>query len=522
MTKKSQADLEQVAKIYEQIRADNPPDLHSLIALSSSTEEVGGKAFPKKLEVDEVSDRCLWEDVISGKKLEISENILITAEKAKAIVISSSKDGDLYQFKGSEEWLTLEDYSETLLHQPFDDQLTHLFRFLLVEEFSKDLNLCSSTGYEEILEEIYFDQNEGFPSKFLFDKAMHPNYSLCLWKDKSWYEYDTGDSYIEKFSLKHLLDTGKLHENLKNKSYFDGLVNSLSVSIYESIKDFVNPYAEYETLCFYLIPFEGIISLTLIVEKLEKLGYKNKDFIMALSSDGERDLYVKKAKSLLRNFLQFDHPIENISSFSLRDLLINAGKFHSSSDPDLNSNKNNHSIEGLKLLLTLESEEALSKSNVIEMKDITDKSKQSEYSAFLPWWHATNQFMLTDKNLKGYQEQVNDIVNNRLTKNNKFYSKAINRAMEAFVPMRVLEDFNLNLANLPLNTPQEILLDRKKRKVWKEIDRTILNAYQYKISRSALSLKLQTIIQDNKPLLDKAARRLDQLLDLYESNIINN
>ena len=32
----------------------------------------------------------------------------------------------------------------------------------------------------------------------------------------------------------------------------------------------------------------------------------------------------------------------------------------------------------------------------------------------------------------------------------------------------------------------------------------------------------QIIIEDNKPILDKASKRLEQLLDLYENTIINN
>ena len=130
--------------------------------------------------------------------------------------------------------------------------------------------------------------------------------------------------------------------------------------------------------------------------------------------------------------------------------------------------------------------------------------------------------MLEDRKLKDYKSKLEGFISNRLTKNKKFYQKSINRALKAYIPMRVLEDFGLQLANLPLNTHEEVLLGRRKRRIWKEIDQTILNAYQYKISRSALSLKLQIIIEDNKPILDKASKRLEQLLDLYENTIINN
>ena len=139
MTKKTQEELEQVAKIYEQIRFDNPPNLQSILAVSSSANQPT-KNYPRKLNNAEIEDRFVWEDVIDQKKQQISENILITAEKAKAVKIKQSEGGDLYQFRGSDEWITLEDYSDTLLHQPFEDQLTHLFIFLLVEEFMNEEN----------------------------------------------------------------------------------------------------------------------------------------------------------------------------------------------------------------------------------------------------------------------------------------------------------------------------------------------------------------------------------------------
>jgi hypothetical protein len=75
---------------------------------------------------------------------------------------------------------------------------------------------------------------------------------------------------------------------------------------------------------------------------------------------------------------------------------------------------------------------------------------------------------------------------------------------------------------LILDTPTELVEQDKKQKAWDEVDIVITSAYQHKISRSALSVQLTKVINNNKPHLDKASKRLEQLLDLYENNIINN
>ena len=73
-----------------------------------------------------------------------------------------------------------------------------------------------------------------------------------------------------------------------------------------------------------------------------------------------------------------------------------------------------------------------------------------------------------------------------------------------------------------MDTPRELVEQEKKQKAWGEVDTIITSAYQHKISRSALSVQLLKVINNNKPHLDNASNRLEQLLDLYENNIINN
>ena len=520
MTKKTQEELEQVAKIYEQIRFDNPPNLQSILAVSSSTNQPK-KNYPWKLNNTEIEDRFVWEDVIDQKKQQISENILITAEKAKAVKIKQSEGGDLYQFRGSDEWITLEDYSDTLLHQPFEDQLTHLFRFLLVEEFMNEDSESKPKEFEdheELLKRIYFNKKEGFPTKFIFKKAFSSDYSLLVWKDKGWFEFDAACNDLEILSLKNLIDSGNLLKNLKNKLYFDGLITSLVDAIFESIKGFQNPFAEFEVISFYLIPFEGIVSFTLILEKLEKLGYQNKEFLLSLTSIDEKLFYKKEAMRLLCNFLKDHNSKVEMDSLDLRTLLIEAGK----TTKKIESSEEQFFMKGLEILMNLESKSFKHPDNVIALKNITNNTDNNAYSSFLPWWHVSSDKDLILENYENYKLAADERVSKSLTKNIKFYLKSYNLFLNAFIPMKMLEDHGLKLGGLALNTTEEITLDKRKRKVWKEIDKTILNAYQYRISRSALSLKLKVIIKSNKPLLDKASTRLEQLLDLYESNIINN
>jgi len=172
--------------------------------------------------------------------------------------------------------------------------------------------------------------------------------------------------------------------------------------------------------------------------------------------------------------------------------------------------------------MNLESKSFKHPDNVIALKNITNNTDNNAYSSFLPWWHVSSDKDLILENYENYKLAADERVSKSLTKNIKFYLKSYNLFLNAFIPMKMLEDHGLKLGGLALNTTEEITLDKRKRKVWKEIDKTILNAYQYRISRSALSLKLKVIIKSNKPLLDKASTRLEQLLDLYESNIINN
>ena len=89
--------------------------------------------------------------------------------------------------------------------------------------------------------------------------------------------------------------------------------------------------------------------------------------------------------------------------------------------------------------------------------------------------------------------------------------------------MKLLDSYKcLKLSSLSLDTPSELVENDKKQKAWNEVDIIITSAYQHKISWSALSVKLSKAIKNNKPYLDKASKRLKQLLDLYEKNILNN
>ena len=89
--------------------------------------------------------------------------------------------------------------------------------------------------------------------------------------------------------------------------------------------------------------------------------------------------------------------------------------------------------------------------------------------------------------------------------------------------MKLLDSYEcLKLSSLSLDTPSELVENEKKQKAWNEVDIIITSAYQHKISRSALSVKLSKAIKNNKPYLNKASKRLKQLLDLYEKNILNN
>ena len=126
----SQEELEQVAKAYELIRANNPPELKTPFLICVDRAQDSIKPLKSKLSEQEILDNLLWKRAIESNKKEIAENILITAEKAKALTIKSSTEGEFYKFKGSNEWLNVNEYAATLLHQPYEDLFIHLFRFL--------------------------------------------------------------------------------------------------------------------------------------------------------------------------------------------------------------------------------------------------------------------------------------------------------------------------------------------------------------------------------------------------------
>ena len=50
--------------------------------------------------------------------------------------------------------------------------------------------------------------------------------------------------------------------------------------------------------------FKNMISFTLILEKLETLGYKNKNFILELISKEKSEYYIKQAELVLRKQLE--------------------------------------------------------------------------------------------------------------------------------------------------------------------------------------------------------------------------
>ena len=106
----SQEELEQVAKAYELINANNPPDLKTPLLICVDRAQDSIKPLKSKLSEQEISDNLLWKRAIEINKKEISENILITAEKAKALTIKSSTEGEFYKFKGSDEWLNINEY----------------------------------------------------------------------------------------------------------------------------------------------------------------------------------------------------------------------------------------------------------------------------------------------------------------------------------------------------------------------------------------------------------------------------
>jgi hypothetical protein len=510
---------EEIAKLYELINSENPPDLQSYLLVLTPYSERKDYLLPVKPNIKEVSDCFLWEDLISKNKLSIAENILITAEKANAVIVKDSNEGSLFQFKGSDEWITLGDYAETLLHQPFEDQLTHLFRFFLVEEFSYGPNHgVSLDSYEEILKDIYLDSEHEFPSHLFFQKAIMIESSLYVWRKKEWLLFDTSDNYLKEFSLKYLLDSGQLDLKIKDKIYLQGFVKSLTAAIYYSIRDFTNPFAEYALISLYLIPFKRIISLNQMCTNLENLGFKNKEFILNLESKELKKFYQDKGRLTLLSFLK-DHSDKSYDELNYADLIEETGRLR---------NINNHQdeeniIQGLLVLLSLGDKHAKIKSNVIPIKDVSDNDTANTYEKFLPWWHAVNTLYLSGQVFSEYKDDLSDFIKNRLTDNLKFHVRSIDVLEIGFIQMKLLEEYDFfKLDNLPLDTSSEIKENNKKKIAWKEIDKVILNAYQFKISRSALSVKLEAIIKENEPLLDKAASRLKQLLDIYEDNIINN
>jgi hypothetical protein len=517
----SQEELEQVAKAYELISANNPPDLKTPLLICVDRAQDSIKPLKSKLSEQEILDNLLWKRAIESNKEEISKNILITAEKAKALTIKSSTEGEFYKFKGSDEWLNINEYAETLLHQPFEDQLTHLFRFLLVEEFSnkRDLDNYSSPN---TLKEFYFDKEVGYPNKFFFSKALHKNFNLFIWQEKEWFLLDQSANQENSVSLKHHIESKFLKEKFKEKIYFDGFTQSLAESIYDSIKHYSSPFAEYEHIATILSLFKDFISLTLVLEKLESLGYKNKNFILELASKESHLSYINHAELTLRSWLKESNTI-NVDNLKLPELLKLSGKKSRETLKEFENIKDNFILAGLSLLIKqLEQGSSFLNKAIGTNKDYEDDMLNA-YTVFLPWWHAVSNLTADKLIFEEIKSALEFNFKNTLSGRDSEYQDFQNSNWAGQVQMKLLDSYEcLKLSSLSLDTPSELVENEKKQKAWVEVEIIITSAYQHKISRSALSEKLSKAIKANKPYLDKASKRLKQLLDLYEKNLLNN
>ena len=517
----SQEELEQVAKAYELISANNPPDLKTPFLICVDRTQDSIKPLKSKLSEQEISDNLLWKRAIESNKKEIAENILITAEKAKALTIKSSTEGEFYKFKGSNEWLNVNEYAETLLHQPFEDQLTHLFRYLLVEEFSikRDLDNYSSANS---LKEHYFDNEVGYPNKFFFSKALHKDFNLFIWQEKEWFLLDHSANQENSVSLKHHIESKFLKEKFKEKIYFDGFTQSLAESIFDSIKHYSNPFAEYEHIATLLSLFKDFISLTLVLEKLETLGYKNKNFILELASKENHLSYINHAELTLRSWLKESNSI-NVDNLSLSELLELSGKQSKENLKELKNTKDNFILAGLSILIKQLEQGNSFPNKVIGIDENYEDDTLNAYAVFLPWWHTVSSLTVDKLIFVEIKSAIEFNFKNTLSGRDSEYQDFQNSNWAGQVQMKLLDSYEcLKLSSLSLDTPSELVENEKKQKAWNEVDIIITSAYQHKISRSALSVKLSKAIKNNKPYLDKASKRLKQLLDLYEKNILNN
>ena len=145
------------------------------------------------------------------------------------------------------------------------------------------------------------------------------------------------------------------------------------------------------------------------------------------------------------------------------------------------------------------------------------------YKVFLPWWYVVSSLALEATNFAKIKSSLTEGFKNTLSGGDQEYLNYLDACFSGQVQMKLLDQYDcMKLPSLTLNTPLELVEERKKQKAWNEIDMIITGAYQHKISRTALSIQLSKVIKKNHPHLDKASRRLEQLLNLYENNIINN
>ena len=439
----------------------------------------------------------------------------------KALTIKSSTEGELYKFTGSNEWLTVNEYAETLLHQPFEDQLTHLFRFLLVEEFSNKRDLGNFSS-DNSLKEHYFEKEVGYPNKFFFSKALHKDFNLFIWQEKEWFLLDQSANQENSVSLKHHIDSKFLKEKFKEKIYFDGFTQSLAESIYDSIQYYSNPFAEYECIVTLLSLFKDFISLTLVLEKLEILGYKNKNFILELASKEDHLSYINHAELTLRSWLKESNSI-NADNLKLPELLELSGKTSRETLKELENTKDNFILAGLSVLIKQLEQGSSSPNKMIGIDENYEDDTIKAYAVFLPWWHAVSSLIFDELIFVEIKSAIELNFKKTLSGRDSEYQDFQNSNWAGQIQMKLLDSYEcLKLSSLSLDTPSELVENEKKQKAWNEVDIIITSAYQHKISRSALSVKLSKAIKLNKPYLDKASKRLKQLLDLYEKNILNN
>ena len=262
--------------------------------------------------------------------------------------------------------------------------------------------------------------------------------------------------------------------------------------------------------------------MTLVLEKLETLGYKNKNFILELASKEDHLSYINHAELILRSFLKESNLI-NVDNLRLSELLELSGKQSKENLKELKNTKDNLILAGLSVLIKQLEQGSSFLNKVIGIDEGHEDDMTNAYAVFLPWWHAVSSLSADKLIFIEIKSAIEFNFKNTLSDRYSEYQDFQNSNWAGQVQMKLLDSYEcLKLSSLSLDTPSELVENDKKQKAWNEVDIIITSAYQHKISRSALSVKLSKAIKNNKPYLDKASKRLKQLLDLYEKNILNN